>query len=135
MTRNWACAVVMAMVTILAVLPVHAQQRPSYESLWAEATAQADAKIVEYPDFTMVESRNGLALYYFTKPAHFAHPGVIKRSITQKDGAVYIHEEGWSFGDDNAQPAFQRWLDQFNELDRQVTEQIQRDQGKSPPPN
>ena len=33
------------------------------------------------------------------------------------------------------QAAFQKWLGQFKQLDRQISEQMQRDQGKNPPSN
>jgi hypothetical protein len=122
----------MLVVPILMVSPAKAAQQPSYETLWAEATKQPDAKIVEYPDFTMVVSADGLTYYYFTKPSHFAHPGVIKRYAVQDNGNWVMREDGWSFGDDSAQPAFQRWLDQFKELDRQMAEQMRQQKGSAP---
>ena len=121
----------MLVVPILMVSPAKAAQQPSYETLWAEATKQPDAKIVEYPDFTMVVSADGLTYYYFTKPSHFAHPGVIKRYAVQDNGNWVMREDGWSFGDDSAQPAFQRWLDQFKELDRQMAEQMRQQKGSA----
>ena len=112
--------------------PGEAQQHPTYESLWAEATKQPDAKIAEFPDLTMVVSADGLTYYYFTKPSHFAHPGVIKRYAVQENGNWVMREDGWSFGDDSSQPAFQRWLDQFKELDRQMAEQMRQRKGSAP---
>ena len=43
-----------------------------------------------------------------------------------------MREDGWSFGDDSSQPAFQRWLDQFKELDRQMAEQMRQQKGSAP---
>ena len=121
----------MLLLPILVVSPAKAAQQPSYENLWAEATKQPDAKIVEYPDFTMVVSADGLTYYYFTKPSHFAHPGVIKRYAVQENGNWVMREDGWSFGD-SSQPAFQRWLDQFKELDRKMAEQMRQQKGSAP---
>ena len=120
------------LLPVFMVSPGKAQQHPSYESLWAEATKQPDAKIAEFPDFTMVVSADGLTYYYFTKPSHFAHPGVIKRYVVEENGQVFVREHGWSFGDDSSQPAFQRWLDQFKELDRKMAEQMRQQKGSAP---
>ena len=122
----------MLLLPILVVSPAKAAQQPSYENLWAEATKQPDAKIVEYPDFTMVVRADGLTYYYFTKPSHFAHPGVIKRYAVQDNCNWVMREDGWSFGDDSSQPAFQRWLDQFKELDRKMAEQMRQQKGSAP---
>ena len=122
----------MLLLPVFMVSPAKADQRPIYESLWAEATKQPDAKVVEFPDLTMVVSADGLTYYYFTKPSHFAHPGVIKRYAVQDNGNWVMREQGWSFGDDSAQPAFQHWLDQFKELDRQMAEQMRQQKGSAP---
>jgi len=36
------------------------------------------------------------------------------------DGTWNVREEGHSFGPDEAKPAFQRWLNQFKNLDQQM---------------
>ena len=131
--RTYVMAIVL--LPIFMISPGQAEQHPSYESLWAEATRQPDAEIVQFPDFTMVVSKAGMSFYYFTKPSHSAHPGVIKRYVVEENGAVVVREEGWSFGDDSAQPAFQRWLDQFKELDRQAAEEIRQGKGGNAPSN
>jgi hypothetical protein len=135
MTRALASAIAMTLLTCLVISPLRAEQRPSYESLWAEATGQANAEIIDYPDFTMVKSGDGLTYYYFTKPSHFAHPGVVKRFVSQQNGTWVVTEKGWSFGADDAQPAFQKWLEQFKELDRLMKEDLQHERGSSPTSN
>jgi len=120
------------LLPVFMVSPGQGQQRPSYDSLWTEATSQPGAKVAEFPDFIMVVSSDGLTYYYFTKPSHVAHPGVIKRYAVQENGSWAMREDGWSFGDDGAQPAFQHWLDQFKELDRQMAEQLRQKQGSAP---
>jgi hypothetical protein len=52
--------------------------------------------------------------------------GVIRRSLTERDGAWYATERGWSFGPDSAQPAFLKWLAQIQELDRRMKAAIER---------
>lgn len=116
----------------LSIRPAPADDHPMYESLRREATQKLDSVVVEYPDFTLVKY-DDLTLYYFTKPNHPAHPGVIKRTITQADdGAWHANEQGWSFASDEAQPAFKAWLAQIVELDRQMKEAIDRAHGSTP---
>lgn len=115
-----------AVIALLAfgLLPAQANSALSFKDLWTEATTQPGSTIKEYPDFLMVTSQDGFTLYYFTKSNHPANPGVIKRMITQKDGAWFVREEGHSFAPDAAQPAFKAWLAQFQELDRQMKEYV-----------
>jgi hypothetical protein len=103
----------------------------TYEDLWREAT-RTHHTVQGYPDFTLVHTGGGFIYYYFTKPVHFAHPGVIKRTLIERRGTWSVTETGWSFGPDAAQPAFKRWMAQFVELDRQMREYIERTRRSSP---
>ena len=76
--------------------------------------------------FILVTCKDKLTLWYFTKPNHPAHPGVIKRIIEEKDGGFVAHEEGSSFGPDSAQRAFKAWLAQSADLDRKMKEDLAR---------
>jgi len=71
------------------------------------------------------------SLWYFTKPGHPAHPGVIQRAVVQIADGVGIHEEGWSFASDAAQPAFKTFLAQIRALDQQMKEAMAA--GGNPP--
>jgi len=114
------------------VSPVFDDNPPTYEGLWAEATKAPDCSPKEYPDLTLVTCQGGLTLWYFTKPNHPAHPGVIKRFVTEKNGTFYVTEEGHSFASDAAQPAFKAWLAQIKDLDRKVKEYLQQRLAKPP---
>ncbi len=110
-----------------------AQDRPTYQSLWDEATEKTGCAPAGYADFTLVTCREDLTLWYFTKPNHPANPGVIKRAIVQTaDGAFVSNVEGWSFAPDDAQPAFKNWLSQINELDRRMKEDIEKRRSPAP---
>ena len=117
---------VLIAIALVLIGSARAEDRPTYQSLWSEATAKPNNTIKEYPDLTLVFADNDLTLYYFTKPNHPAHPGVIERIVTQVGGAIYVREKGWSFAPDSAQPAFIHWLDQIKELDRQMKTDLQR---------
>ena len=104
---------------------------PKFVDLWKQATRPAGATITEYPDFTLVKSKDGLTLYYFTKPNHFAHPGTVKRSLKQNSDGSWSHSiDAASFVAKRNDPNFLRWLEQFEELNRRMQKAIEEDYGK-----
>ncbi len=109
-------------LSLFLTVPSYAESHQTFKDLWIAATTQPGSKTQEFADFLMVTSADGLTITYFTKPNHPAYPGVITRTLTEKNGAMYVEEHGQSFASDAAQPAFQAWLAQFQELDRQMKE-------------
>jgi hypothetical protein len=125
---------ILALSAALMSMPAAAGGQPTYESLWREATAEPACTPADYPDLIVVTCKARLTLWYFTKPNHPAHPGVIQRVITQQaDGTWVAHEYGSSFGPESAQPAFKAWLAQIADLDRQMREAIERQRGTTAP--
>jgi hypothetical protein len=121
---KWCRPAVVALLMLFQIAPACAEDHPTFKGLWTAATAQPGSKTQEYPDFLMVTSADGLTMTYFTKPNHPAYPGVITRTMTEEDGAMYVEEHGQSFASDAAQPAFKAWLAQFQELDRQMKDYV-----------
>ena len=115
----------------LAARPAVAEDAPSYNGLWIEATKTEGCTPKDFPDFIMGVCPDKLTFWYFTKPNHPAHPGVIKRQLVQKSDGWHMGEHGSSFAPDSRQQAFKDWLAQFQELDRQMKDYIARK--KSPP--
>jgi hypothetical protein len=110
-----------------------AYDHPKFASLWRDATRPAGVSVTEYPDFTMVKSKDGLTLYYFTKRNHFAHPGIVKRTMTQNRGGGWnVSIDGTSFAANRNDPRFLKWLQQFKELNRKLQKAIEDDYGKPP---
>jgi hypothetical protein len=110
---------------LLITTPLRAQDNSTFESVWNSVVQNPDCKPTDYSDFVLVNCNAQLTLWYFTKPNHPAHPGVVKRQIYQeKDGTWLAREEGRSFASDAAQPAFKTWLAQIADLDRQMREEI-----------
>lgn len=101
---------------------------PELERLRAAALQIPGAEVQEHPGFTMVIVKStGSTIHYFSKPGHFAHPGMAVRAMERgADGAWYIRTNGTSFGPPERQPDFERWMAQFRELDRRVREDIYR---------
>jgi len=127
MTSRNLILVLAAMGSLCFAAPSIAQEHPTYESLWNDVTHDPNCKLEEYSDLFLFTCRSSLTFWYFTKPSHPAHPGVIKRSLVQKaDGSFSVQEDGTSFGPDSAQPAFQAWLAQIVELDRRAKEEFEK---------
>ena len=131
--RGIACFV-LVLVFCLAAEVTAAQEHPTYQTLWEEASNGPECGASEYPDLVLVKCEAGLTLWYFTKSNHPAHPGVIKRTITQQpDGSWIAQEQGSSFGSDAAQPAFKAWLAQIQDLDRRMMESIEKQHNTQTP--
>jgi hypothetical protein len=120
--------VIVAAVAALIASAAFAQEKQSFESLWAEAT-EGEHTLTAYGDYTMVD--RGDVYWYFTKPGHDAYPGVIRRALTQANGRFFIDTQGWSFAAEAGQPGFKRWLAEFEALNRRMIEELERQvQGK-----
>jgi hypothetical protein len=102
--------------------PTLADAQSTYQSFWAQATADPGCKSTDHVDFTSVSCDRDKTFWYFTKPNHPAHPAVIKRVITREsDGSWTTHEDGHWFAGSTG-PAFNAWFAQIKDLDRQMHE-------------
>ncbi len=88
-----------------------------WNRLWDEVTAKpgADVEILRGSPVVQVVLADEKTVYYFTKPPHPAHPGVVKRAVVEREGAATVATEGWAAG---SQAAFERWLEAFSDQDR-----------------
>lgn len=128
-----AFAVLSALAASARAASQPSYDHPKFASLWRDATRPAGVTVTEYPDFTLVKSKDGLTLYYFTKRNHFAHPGIVKRSMIQnRDGGWRVSVDGKSFAAKRNDPGFLKWLDQFKELNRKMRKAIEEDHGTTP---
>ena len=123
--------VMIFLCALLLATPLHAQEHPTFESLWKEAVQNPRCKPADYSDFVLVTCESQFTFWYFTKPNHVAHPGVIKRVLYEENGTWLAREEGHSFASDAAQPAFKAWLAQIADLDRQMREEIGKQKGET----
>ena len=83
--------------------------KPSYQATLDSVSSQSDCKRKDYPDFIFFDcsAGNAPASWFFTKPGTPAHPGVLVRRFTPTDIETNAH----SYGSDDAQPAFEAWMD------------------------
>jgi len=124
--RCWLLSVAGLVLMAMSSTMVLADDHPTYDSLWHEATAGPGCTSADHSDFILVSCLNDLTLWYFTKPNHPAHPGVIKRHMQIENGAWISVIQGHQFGPDSAQPAFKAWLAQIQDLDRKMSEDLKR---------
>jgi hypothetical protein len=116
-----------ALLLIVCTTAALSQERPSYQDRWAEATRDRACTTSQHPDFVLVDCPQQLTLWYFTKANHPAHPGVIKRQLSQEpDGSVVSRLSGSSYGSDQDQPKFKAWLAQIQQLDVQLRQDFER---------
>jgi hypothetical protein len=119
-----------ASALIFLSLNAHAQDKPTFQGMFDAVSHDPKCKSSEYPDFILMACEQELTFWYFTKPNNPAHPGIIKRSVIERNGAVYASEDGQSFGPDSAQPAFKAWMAQIVELDKEAREEMRVKQGQ-----
>jgi hypothetical protein len=88
------------------------------------------AQIREVSEFTIIEVREELELFVFTRPVHPAHPAAIHRRIFNKDGAFYVTTNGYYAG---SQAAFDPLFAWYKQADVKMREEIERQRaGKTP---
>jgi hypothetical protein len=85
--------------------------KTTYQATFDFVSQKPDCVRKDYPDFILFDctkSKNPAA-WYFTKPDSPAHPGVLERSFSAKA----IDTDAYSWGPDDAQPAFKAWMDEI----------------------
>jgi hypothetical protein len=125
MKRLSRLLILVAAVALMVTAASAAEEKRSFASLWAEATA-GEHSLTDYGDYTMVDA--GDVFWYFTKAGHPAHPGVVRRALKQNNGRFFIDTQGWSFAAEPGQPGFKRWLADFDALNRKLIEALQHRQ-------
>jgi hypothetical protein len=103
-------APIAALLATLASVPSFAEERPTFDSLWSEATRDPTCEIDDHPSIQMVACERELVLWYFTKPNSVAHPGVIRRAIVRRGDQMSEDLRGWHFGSGAAVAEFEAWL-------------------------
>ena len=102
--------------------PAASQNHPSFQTLWNAVAHAPGCTQKDDVDLIIVACDRTQSLWYFTKPGHPAHPGVVERRIARNKTGVDVSENGWSFAADAAQPAFKTFLAQIRALDEQMKE-------------
>ena len=121
-------AVIIAIVAACAATAAVAQvEKETFESLRERATALPHT-VTERDGFTMIETGN--TFYYFTSEGHYAHPSVVRRALSERNGRFFVDTQGWSFAAEAGQPGFKRWLEEFMALNRQMMQAMEQQEKK-----
>ena len=85
--------------------------------------ADSSASVRNEGGWTIVNQKVGddRIIWSFTPEGHAAHPAAVKRTIFEKDGALYISLEALCQG---PKPACDALIEQFKELNRRVQQSI-----------
>ena len=67
------------------------QEQKTFASLWEEATTGMH-RITELDGYKVVERGN--AYYYFTEEGHYAHPGVVRRALAERERPLLHRHAG-----------------------------------------
>ncbi len=120
--RSWTIILVAMMISTAA--PVRsAEQASTYNDFWREAR-KGKHSAIRYKDFTLVIKQDGKLLYYITRPGHFAHPGVLKRTAETDGENRRYSNQVWFFTPDKGDREKQRWVAQAERLDRELANKI-----------
>ena len=114
---------------IIIIYSARAENVKTYESLWDLVKSTPNHKISDGGNAIVVDVSNHNSIYYFSKPGTPVYPSGIKRTIIEDSEGVTLQTEGWSFGPESAQPAFQAWLAAFRKQASEIQMQM-RNQGQ-----
>jgi hypothetical protein len=121
---------VLSAVLLALAAPAAAQNaiEAQMATMRAQAIAVPGVVVTEFPDFTMIEDPANLSIFYFTKPGHYAHPGVVLRVVSQQpDGAWVVRYRTWPYETPEGAPkGFTRWMEEFVALDEAMRADINR---------
>jgi hypothetical protein len=101
-----------------------------WQTYFDEARSKPGSQSREVREFTIIEVRDELELFVFTKPVHPAHPAAIHRRIFNKDGAFYVTTNGYYAG---SQAAFDPLFAWYKQADVKMREEIERQRAGKPP--
>jgi hypothetical protein len=120
---------------MLAVISsAQAGDRPTFDSIWQSANAAPGHQTIDGGNAIIIDVPSEKAIYYFSKPGTPVHPGVVKRTIVETPEGISLQTDGWSFGPDNAQPAFKAWLEAFRDQAAEIQQRMHtQSQGQRQP--
>ncbi len=93
-----------------------------WQEMWGEIIKNKANIVHDETVLYRVEVPEELAVYFFTKAVHAAHPAIVKRAVAQQDnGSIEINTQAWVAG---SREHFEKWLSAFTEQDRQVKKSV-----------
>jgi hypothetical protein len=87
------------------------------ELMRKDVLAQPGAVAFETPSVTMVEIEMENTIYLITQAGHFAHPGILRRSLVKQNAQRNIEVSGFTVG---SPETMSTWMAQFQQQDGQI---------------
>ncbi len=91
------------------------------DSVYKEAMSKPGIAVIEEHDYKKVTIASERTTYFFTLPAHPAHPAVVIQEVVEEKGAIYLQARGITAGD---RKIFEQWLRNFEQMHERVRKQM-----------
>ena len=91
------------------------------DSVYKEAMSKPGIVVIEEHDYKKITVASERITYFFTLPAHPAHPAVVIQEVVQENGAIYLQAKGITAGD---RKIFEQWLRNFEQMHSRVRKQM-----------
>lgn len=123
-----------AVIAILLGYPLSAQEQgssigyPSVDAARQALLAKPGVRAVEQQGWLIIDDQKELSLWSFTPRSHEAHPAAVKRTILEKDGAIFVQMNVLCGA---SKEACDRLVAEFNALNDRMRQDIERRRPKS----
>jgi len=101
--------------------------KAQWHAFFSETGGKRGAITVDRAELTYIVVPTEAAGYFFTTPAHPAHPAVVRRSIVVNRNRTFVHTIGYYAG---SRAAFAEWMNLFLAEDRRLQRGL-KDRGVS----
>ena len=95
-----------------------------FREMLASAVEEKGGRKIEQGDTLRVELPAEAKVLFFTRPGHWAHPGIVAVQIVEEDGLPSIATSGWWAGDAEA---FDTWFKVFQRHNERLSREWQQE--------
>ncbi len=95
--------------------------KEKWDSMWQEVTSATGSAVIDEGTSYRVDVPDEMAVYFFTKPNHTAHPAVVKRSVATEGQSIELKTQAWVAG---SKKEFEAWFEGFLHQDMEVRNEM-----------
>jgi len=95
-----------------------------FQEMLAAVVEEQGNRKMEQGDTLRVELPSEAKVLFFTRPGHWAHPGIVAVQIVEQDGLPTIATSGWWAGDAQA---FDTWFKVFQRRNERLSREWQEE--------
>jgi hypothetical protein len=100
---------------------------PSVASALADVRSKNGVRISNQNGWTVIEDGSTMSLWSFTPAGHPAHPAVVRRTVSEKEGAIFVEMAALC---EAMKPACDKLVAEFQELTNKMRECIRTQRGR-----